>query len=109
MAWEIWFPVFSDGSAAENPSPEIAEEIAERDEHNGPGAISKASINIKDPQVQAQNRHLIAEQTRPVGAPGNKDPLQILFSKIAGKVPGVEAHVVAGRDRDKDAVGDAEG
>ena len=109
MAREIRYPVFSDGPAAENLRPEIAEEIAERDEHNSPGAISKGSIHVKDPQVQAQNRHLVAEQTRQVDARGDKDPLQVLFCEIAGDVPGVEAYAVAGRDTEEDAVGDAEG
>ena len=109
MAWEIRYPVLSNGLAAENLRPEIAEEVAERDEHNGPGAISKGSINVKDAQVQTQNRHLVAEQTGQVDARGDKDPLLILFSEIAGEVPGVEAHAIAGRDAEEDAVGDAEG
>ena len=109
MAREIRYPVFSDGPAAENLCPEIAEEIAERDEHDGPGAISKGSMNVKDPQVQAQNRRLVAEQTGQVGARSNEDPLLVLFSEIAKEVPGVEAHAIACRDAEEDAVGDAEG
>ena len=109
MAREIRYPVYSDGPAAENLRPEIAEEIAERDEHNSPGAISKGSIHVKNPQVQAQNRHLVAEQAGQVDARGDKDQLLVLFSEIAGDVPGVEAYAVAGRDTEEDAVGDAEG
>ena len=109
MARELRYPIFSHGPAAENLRPEIAEEIAERDENNDPGTISKGSIDVKDSQVQAQDRHLVAEQTGQVGARGDEDPLLVLLSEIARHVPGVEAHAVAGCDAKEDAEGDAEG
>ena len=109
MTWEIRCPVFSDGPAAENLRPEIAQEIAKGGKHDGPGAIPKWSINAKNPQVQAQNRHLVAEQTENVGARGEKDPLLVRFSGIAREVEGGGAHAVAGRDAEENAIGDAKG
>lgn len=109
MAREIRYPVFSDGPAAEKLRPDIAEEIAERDKHNGPGTIPKGSVDVKDPKIQAQDRHLVAEQTGQVGAPGDEHPLQVLLSEITRDVPSVKARAVAGRDAGEDAEGDAEG
>ena len=109
MAQEIRDPVLSNGPAAENLCPEIAEKIAKRHEHDRPCAIPKRTINIEDPQVQEQDGHLIPEQTGQVSARGDKDPLLILLSEIAREVPGVETHAVAGGDAEEDGVGDAEG
>ena len=109
MAREVRYPVFSDWPAAENPRTDTAEEIAGRDEHDGPGAILKGLTDVKNPQVQAQNRHLVAEQRGQVDARGDEDPLQVLFSEIAGDIPEVDALAIAAPDAEEDAAGDAEG
>ena len=96
MTWGFGPPVLSDGLAAEYLSPKITEQVAERDKHDGPGAISKTSIDVKDPQVQKQYGHLVAEQTRQVGAGGYEETLLVLFSEVSGDVPDVKAHPIAG-------------
>lgn len=98
VTWDFGLPVFGDGLAAEYLSPEIAEQVAERDEHDSPSAVSKTSIDVEDPQVQKEYRHLVAEETGQVRAGRYEDPLLVLLSEVSGEVPGVEAHSIAGRD-----------
>lgn len=102
-------PVLGDWMAAEDLSPEIAKQVAERDEHDRPSAIPEGPVDVEDAQIQKQYRHFVAQETGQVRARRNEDPLLVLLSEVSRKVPGVQTHSIAGRNAEEGAVGDAEG
>ena len=49
MARQLRIPILGDRTASEYLSPEIAEQIAERNEHDRKSAVAERAADLKDP------------------------------------------------------------
>ena len=63
MTGRLANPVFRDGCASEELYEEIAEQISEDEEHDGPSSIFELLVDAEKPEIKEKDGHLVSKQT----------------------------------------------